>query len=54
MFEVTKEGLCGCSIKMREQAEPQKTGRVPVMGHLAGHVYKDFGFDSVYKGKYGG
>ena len=36
---------------MREQAEPQETGRVHVMGHLAGHAYKDFGFDSVYKGK---
>lgn len=54
MFEVTKEGLCGWSIKMRERAEPQETGRVPVMGHLAGRAYKDFGFDCVYKGKYGG
>ena len=39
---------------MRERAEPQETGRVPVMGHLAGRAYKDFGFDCVYKGKYGG
>ena len=51
VLEVTKEGLCGWSIKMREWAEPQETGRVPVMGHLAGHAYKDFGFDSAYKGK---
>ena len=49
-----KEDWCGWSFKTREKAEPQETGRDPIMGHLAGHVYKDFGFDSVYKGKYGG
>jgi len=41
---VTKEGPCGWSLRMREQDEPQETGRGPGMEHQAGHARRIWDF----------
>lgn len=49
-----KEDWCGWSVKTREQAEPQETGRDPIMGHLAGYATRILNFILGIMGSFGG